>query len=383
MSKLHRSLVIGLLFVLASGVGWFALRDRRTAEPKKISQEMVPLSPVKANDPSAEAFHMLVSARAGQITAGDVAKQRALLLNRSVGSRGTLERALRSSDPFERLLAFRLLLDLDGWSPQLSADAFQDSFVLLRVEAADWLYLARRFDDWDAFLSASAKNGAPDYTALKPAVRNLRWRGLPAGAELLGIGHGIDRYYRELLRRSDAAASVAENDLSTATSSPLEQQPLVRLLHEANRSDYESFLRKLLTRTAEDTPARFEAIWLLGQGFATAANRDLLVQHLAANAGDPLRFRVEQALASVNEQLSLGSDRLTEFEARLAVAQQSGPPAAIGAALVAVLDESLRVSRVTDKTLLEAARQVLPAQPLDYAARRRLADIDFLIQRSK
>lgn len=384
MSRLKIALVIGVLLVLAISGIWFAPRFKRPFEPAPVASAKPPASDtVSSGTAAAEAFQFIVSAKAGHVTAGDIAKQRDRLLDRSPESRSTLERGFRSQDPFERLLAFRLLLELDGWTPQSSDRALQDSFVLLRVEAADWLYLAGRYQAWSEFLSVAAQNGATDYAALKPALRHLRWSGIPTGAELLGIGHGIDRYYREILRRSDIAASAAERDLSDVPSSPFEQQPLVRLLHEANRSDYEQFLRTLLVRTAEDTPARFETIWLLGQGFATTANRDLLLQHLATNASDPLRFRAEQTLASINGQISLGSDRLTWLEARLAVALNSGAPAELGAALVAVLDEALRVSRVSDRALLQAVRQILPPQTLDYAARRRLADIDFLIERSQ
>lgn len=375
--------MVGLLLVLASGAGWLALRSRRLADPAKVASTIAPSPAAKTGDVSAEAFHFLILAKAGQVTAGDIAKQRALLLNGSRESRATLERALRSADPFERLIAFRLLLELDGWSPQLSALALQDSFVLFRVEAADWLYLAGRFQEWDEFLSNAAKNAAADYASLKPAVQHLSWRGLPAGAEMLGAGNGIDRYFREILRRSDSAASLAEGDLLSTAVPAEEQQALLRLLHVANRPDYEALLQNLLARSNEDTPVRYEAIWLIGQAFPTPASRELLTRHLSTIPADPLQSRVERSLASINEQIARGGDRLTWLEAQLAVASKSGSRADYGAALIGLLDEAMRRSRVTDKALLQDAKRVLPAPGDDYAARLRLADIDFLISRNR
>jgi hypothetical protein len=232
MRGLKISLVVGLLLVLASGAGWFALRFLRRAEPAPRALAQPPPQAARNPGASAAAFRSLISAQAGQVTAGDIAKLRALLLNRSSESRAALEHGLRSREPFERLVAFRLLLDPEGWSPSLSAAALQDSFVLVRVEAADGLYLSARFPEWDGFLSIAAKNPSTEYEALKPAMRNLRWREIPAGVELLGIGPGIDRFLRELLHRSDAAAFRAEGDLFGAGIAPLDQQPLVRSLHE-------------------------------------------------------------------------------------------------------------------------------------------------------
>ena len=383
MNRSKIILAVGLLAVLASVVLWLASRLRRPVEFGKPVVRDVTLLSAKAIDTAAESFHALVTARAGQITGAEIAKQRQLLVNRSPASRATLEGMLRSADPFERLLAFRLLMESDGWSRQLSERALQDSFVLLRVEAADWLYLAGHFQEWDVFLSASAGNAATDYAALKLAIQHGNWNGLPAGLEMLGVGRGIDRYFREILRRSDTAGSLVEKDLLSAEIPAVEKQALLRLMHAANRSDYEMLLRKMLVQSNEDTPVRYEAAWLLGQAFASPATREFLSQHLAENANDPLRSRVEQALTSINEQQALGRDRLTMLEARLAAASKSGSRAEFGSALVGLIDEALRSSRVFDKALLQEAKRALPDPGIDYIARQRSADIDFLIFRSK
>ncbi|MFO1447928.1 MAG: hypothetical protein U1F61_07200 [Opitutaceae bacterium] len=327
-------------------------------------------------------FNTLTEAKAGRVTAGEIAKLRDSLLDGTPESRAALEVALVSANPYDRLVAFRLSLELDGWQTRLRDYALNDPFVLLRVEAADWLYLTERFADWDTFHSLAVGKAGTDFDALRPAIRTFQWRELPYGADIVGVGRGIDRYLREGVRRSDTVAEAVETELLAGN----EQQDFassLRVLHEANRPDYEAFLRRLVERRGEDSPLRYAAIWMLAQGFPRSATRDFLVQHSANYPGDPLSARVEQALASVTEQLNRGGDRLAWAEAQLNVAMQSGNRSEMGPSLVSVVDEGLRSSGVADRQLLRDASRVMLTQALDYPARRRLADIKFLTRTSR
>jgi hypothetical protein len=382
MIRPKTALIVGALLLFVTCVGWFARRSKQDGE-RALPTATKPFTALgKTDDLTARALNLIAAAKAGQVTPREIVTQLEVLRNGGGDSRALLGRTLRSGNDYERLLAFRLLLEINGWSSELSAHALGDSFALLRVEAADWLYLAGRFREWNSFLSLAAKTATADSLALRSSVQHSNWPDLPAGLEMLGVGKGIDRYFTEVLRRSDPAALQLADDLFSAAVSPEEQQAKLRLLHAANRADYEALLRKLLLRSSEDTPVRYEAIWLLGQVFASPANREILAQHLAANATDPSRSRVEQVLASVSEQLASGGDRITWLESRLSAATKSGSRADYGPALVGYLVEALRTLRVSDKALLAEAKRVLPSTGLDYVARRRLADIDYLLSRT-
>ncbi len=373
---------MGILLATASVVGWQAIRIRRSDTLPKTSAPEEKAAKQQGGDIVAPAIQWLLFARGGQFTGIDVERRRTQVLSASPAARVSLETILRSGEPLERLLAFSFLLELDGWSPRLNERALADSFVLIRVRAADWLYLSRRFKEWDAFLAAAANNATTDYSKLMPAVQHLIWPALPAALESLGVGNGIDRYFQELIRRSDDAAAVAIRDLTAGAITERDQLGLLGLLHDSNRPDYVAVLRTMLAHAAEDTPARYEAIWLLGQTAPTAAGRDVLMQHLAANPADPLRSRVEQTLGAVNEQLALGRDRRAWLEAELAVSLKAKSPE-FGPAVITGLHEAIRRSWGLDREILQDVRRALPPAGNDYAARRRLADLDFLISRNQ
>jgi hypothetical protein len=374
--------VLILLALLLVGAGWMVLRVARVRGPASPAEGETTLRLPPPTRAAVGKFNTLIEAEAGRVTAGEIAKLRDSLLDGTPESRAALEIALVSANPYDRLVAFRLSLELNGWQPRWREYALNDPFVLLRVEAADWLYLTERFTDWDAFLSLAVGKAGTDFDALRPAIRTFRWRELPYGADVVGVGRGIDRYLREGVRRSDAVAATVEKELLAVTGQQ-EFGSSLRVLHEANRPDYEAFLRRLVERSGDDSPIRYAAIWMLAQGFPRATTRDYFAQHRASYPGDPLSARVEQALASVTEQLNRGGDRLAWAEAQLNVAMQSGNRGEMGASLVAVVEEGLRSSGVADRQLLHDASRTMLTQALDYPARRRLADIKFLTVTSR
>jgi len=377
MNRLNKKGGLVFLVLLLVGAGWIVLQVRRVPGPANPSEGRTRPRATALDLASVGAFNALIEAKAGRVTAGEIANLRDALLDGKPEARAALEVALVSANPFERLLAFRVSLELHGWQTRWRDYALNDPFVLLRVEAADWLYLTGRFADWDTFLSLAAGKAGTDFDALRPAIRTFRWRELPYGADVVGVGRGIDRYLREAVRRSDSVAATVETELLAANVHQ-DFESTLRVLHEANRPDYEAFLRRVVERRGEDSPIRYAAIWMLAQGFPHSATRDFLVEHRASYPGDPLSARIDQALASVSEQLNRGGDRLAWAEAQLSVAMQSGNRGDMGASLVAVVDEGLRSSGAADRQLLQDASRVLLTQALDYPARRRLADVKYL-----
>ena len=384
---MKRSTVIVFIFLVIGGVGgWLTWRNLSGGPPSAPEAAFsTPVERVKGVVPSDadRAFHTLLTAPAGQITGGSVRSLKSRLADRSHESAATLERGLSSTSPVERLLAFRLLLETEGWSPRLREYALRDPFVLIRVEASDWLYLSSRFREREEFFTALSANGENAYQALVPSLQHRRWSGLPASVEMLDIGRGIDRFLIDLFRASENAANAAAADLTSATLPFYQQAPLLELLHASNRADHPLLLRALLNHAAEDNPARYTAIWLLGQDFATSENRQLLSAHLGFYPNDPLRPRVQQAMASIDQELALVQTRFALFEPRLAGSLAAENLDAWGPPFLALLNEALRQQRTPEKAILEKAKQVLVTAPAkDYRARQRLADIEFLLSKS-
>lgn len=379
MSRLRIIIVITVLLALASGGSWLALRDQNQKTPMQSTTAAGAILPVsQKSDTSDAAFLVLVSAPAGRVTPNDVERTRARLLDGSDESRHTLELELASPDSIRRLVAFRLLLERDGWSLNLSNQGAADPSAMLRAEASDWLYVTSRFQERTEFLARISPMSVADYQELKPAIQHLRWAGLPAGADILGIGRGIDRYLIELFRASDTAFKLVTADLLSSELSPPSQSSLLRLLHVANRPSYESFLKSVATGT-DDTPLRYEAIWLLGTGFPTVSNRELFAAHMLANSNDPLLPRLRQAVASIDAELTVGRTRLDIFEGRLAAALNSGARGNVEQTLSNFLDEAVRQQKVADKSNLTTAKMAVASPGSDYGSRRRIADIEFLL----
>jgi hypothetical protein len=166
---------------------------------------------------------------------------------RGRNARAVVQERLQSPDEIERAIAMRILLDRDGWSASLGNKVANDRCPLLRSDVATWLYLHGKFAEWDLFLTDTTSHAQSDYEQLKPRLAQFsKWREVSAGASLLGIGQGLDRYITELLRRNREVAEAASRDVLNGESAV--RMAALQWLASANRPDFEAGLRQLVER---------------------------------------------------------------------------------------------------------------------------------------
>lgn len=355
-----------------------------SSPPPAAPATTLPLSAPPAAS-AAERVRWLLTVPAGQVSALDVAHALAALQAGGDAARAEARALCAAATLAERLLGFRLRLELEGTSQELLDESARDAEPLVLAEVLHGAYRAGLFDVWSGYLDRYARSlGVESRAALLGLVASDPPQPeLPAALVLLNVGRGGPRLLRAVLERSAAMAGDAAARLAADDAPETQRKALLDLLADARPREAAAAALALLDSPAP-RPLRLQAARALGRLDPEPAGFKPL--HERAEKEED-RELAQALLRSADQQRASAAagGELAALEALLrgARAKSTLPPDQLDAWLVQYVERSARSPRRPDPGLASAARALLSRQKDDDFARAELvADANYLVWRS-
>lgn len=352
----------------------------------KTDNRPEPQSAVAAFRPE---IKLLLVSRPGYVSVLQASDMVAKLKTDAVNALPEMETLSKSTNVVERLLGLYMLLEINGPSEGVLNRASADVSAYVQSEAAAWLYLNGRFNEWDAFLRENCSSKSrDDLEAIFALLDTTPIRlDLPAAVSLLGLGRGLPDYVIEVFRRNAESIAFARQQLDDARIPMMQKENVLALLHQANPPDYTGILQSIIASSDDDHPLRWQAVWNYSQTASDVESRDFLSIWLDQHPRDRLRDKLEESSVAISERISAPELPVANLERRLKAAMSSkvAPDDDARSLFSHYIVQSMR------ETDHMAARDLLESWKAEYSDRtsydrsfkQMLANIDYLIWRTQ
>lgn len=332
-------------------------------------------------------IEQLRTLRPGHVSAFEAESFVRFLKQQPTATQAELDALLLSTSEVDRVLAAFLILEVIGPSPEFLDRTASDPSPYVPAEAAAWLYSAGRFEEWNDYLNGSlAVMTADQLTAVMAKLDSRPVRlEVPAAMSLLGIGRRLEDYVTEIMRRSSVGVSVAQGQLASSTVPEIQKENLLKLLHDANPSEYNRILREIIAASQDDRPLRWQAVWNFGQTAADVDSLTFVSSWTQQHATDLLHDKLQEASVSIAARVAETASASEALEQRLmaATATATTPEHQRFALFSHYVRDCIRNGREGNASLLSPFRAELTNRPVtDAPLRRLIADIDYVLWRA-
>jgi hypothetical protein len=235
----------------------------RSGSPKQMQPPASTVtSPTQPLNPVAFAIAQILTGRPGRVLPSEVRAFMAQIKAAGKAARPEIDKLFASDETANRVLGIFLLLETEGASKAVLEIAARDPALVVRAEAAEWLYRRMDFDEWDFYLRDSASRLTPEEVAnlLQLLSRNPATLRVSTAMGLLHLGEGLPEYFNHLAVHSDTVLRAAQAALLDPTGADDLRDNVFAALAWAHPADYRDTLRKMIDNPAEKPYFRAQAM---------------------------------------------------------------------------------------------------------------------------